>query len=142
MAAVCVDSNVLIAFASRRDANHEQAANILNGIDDGELPSARLTNYVIAETLGYIHARHRHTTAVDLYSRLKTGTAFELVHQPKVDFAGAEQLFHDRTQLSFVDAALVAYMQRVGLDYLYSFDDDFDAVQDLHRLDTAVNPYQ
>jgi hypothetical protein len=28
-----------------------------------------------------------------------------------------------------------------GLGHLYAFDDDFDAVEDLHRLDTATNPY-
>jgi len=28
-----------------------------------------------------------------------------------------------------------------GLGYLYAFDDDFDAAEDVYRLDTATNPY-
>jgi hypothetical protein len=35
---------------------------------------------------------------------------------------------------------MVAYMQTEGLGYLYAFDDDFDAVEDVYRLDTATNP--
>lgn len=43
--------------------------------------------------------------------------------------------------LAFGDATIVAYMERDGLEYLYSVDEDFDAVQDVPRLPTAVNPF-
>lgn len=33
-------------------------------------------------------------------------------------------------------------MQAEGLGYLYAFDDDFDAAEDVSRLDGATNPYQ
>jgi predicted nucleic acid-binding protein len=33
-------------------------------------------------------------------------------------------------------------MQIKGLRYLYAFDDDFDAAEDVSRLDTATNPYR
>ncbi len=32
-------------------------------------------------------------------------------------------------------------MQTGGLSYLYAFDDDFDAMEDVYRLETATNPY-
>lgn len=34
-----------------------------------------------------------------------------------------------------------AYMLSEGLEYIYSFDDDFDAIEGITRLDTAVNPF-
>ena len=43
---------------------------------------------------------------------------------------------------SFVDACIVAYMQTEGLGYLYAFDDNFDATEEVCRLDTATNPYR
>jgi len=32
-------------------------------------------------------------------------------------------------------------MRREGVDYLYSFDDDFDVIADITRLETADNPF-
>jgi predicted nucleic acid-binding protein len=32
-------------------------------------------------------------------------------------------------------------MRREGIEYLYSFDDDFDAIEDLSRLETVTNPF-
>lgn len=40
-----------------------------------------------------------------------------------------------------VDCITVAYMQRLGLEYIYSFDDDFDRFEDVTRLETADNPF-
>lgn len=31
-------------------------------------------------------------------------------------------------------------MEAEGLGYLYAFDDEFDAADDVYRLDTATNP--
>ena len=54
----------------------------------------------------------------------------------------ATALFRQRERFSFVEACIVAYMQAEGLGYLYAFDDDFDAAEDVYRLDIATNPYQ
>lgn len=141
MAVAVVDSNVLIGAASRRDQDHDRALEILTGIDAGNLPRARLTNYVLAEAMGYIHERHRHDIAVELLDRLRSGSAFEFVHTPKADFMRADELFHEYSNLSFVDATIGAYLEREALEYLYSFDDDFDALDHITRLATAHNPF-
>ena len=31
-------------------------------------------------------------------------------------------------------------MERTGIEYLYSFDDDFDGIESISRLETAENP--
>jgi len=69
-------------------------------------------------------------------------TGFELVHSVQKDFHRAVELFETYDGLAFGDATIVAYMQREGIEYLYSFDDDFDAVGSVTRLATAANPFQ
>ena len=32
-------------------------------------------------------------------------------------------------------------MQRESIEYLYSFDDDFEVIEDITRLKTADNPF-
>lgn len=136
-----LDSNVLIGAASRRDQDHERAFEIVRAIDAGELPTVRLTNYVIAEAMSYLNERRAPATAVDLYDRLKVGSAFEFVHASNATFYRAEELFRDVERLSFVDATLAAEMEATDVDYLYSFDEDFDGVGGITRLSTAENPF-
>jgi len=58
-----------------------------------------------------------------------------------VDFNAAQSAFRRYDEPSFVDATIVAYLNRDGVEYLYSFDDDFDVVDGISRLGTAENPF-
>jgi predicted nucleic acid-binding protein len=142
MAVAVVDSNVLIDYKDTSvDSRHERAEEIVYGIDGGDLPTTRVTNYVLLESLNWIHERQRHDIALDLRDRLSASVGFELVHAPQKDFHRAVELFETYDGLAFGDATIVAYMQREDIEYLYSFDDDFDAIDDITRLNTADNPY-
>jgi hypothetical protein len=142
MAVAVVDANILIDYKDTSpDTHHERAESIVYAIDRGDLPTARVTNYVLLESLNWIHERQRHDIAVDLKNRLTNSAGFELVHCAQKDFHRAVELFESYERLSFGDATIAAYMQRTGLEYLYSFDDDFDVIEGITRLDTPDNPF-
>jgi predicted nucleic acid-binding protein len=142
MAAALVDTNVLVAVSHVRDQYHEPARRIVTGIDHGRLPEVRVTDYVLAETLKLVGERIDPDTAVDLLDTLTESGGFDIVHLTRTDFNAGRALFRTHAPLSLVDAVTVAYMQREGVEYLYSFDDDFDAVVDVARLATAENPFE
>jgi len=142
MAVAVVDTGVLIGMADSDDEHHDSAMEIIRGMDHGELPTGRVTNYTTLETLNWIHSRKRHETARETYKRLNQSAGFEVVHAAQKDFTSALSLFETYDGLSFGDATIVAYMQRDGIEYLYSFDDDFDTVEDITRLETANNPFR
>lgn len=142
MAVAVVDSNILIDYKDTSpDTRHERAERIVYAIDAGDLPTARVTNYVLLESLNWIHERQRHDIAVDLQNRLADSAGFELVHCAQKDFHRAVDLFETEESLSFGDATIAAYMQRTGIQYLYSFDDDFDGIEGVTRLKTPDNPF-
>lgn len=141
MPVVGIDSNVLIAFASQRDRHHEASQSIVSGIDNGDLPTARVTNYVVAEVLNFIHARYTHSFALEVYQRIEQSAGFEVIHAAKKDYTAAVELFETYEGLSFVDATIAAYLHRKDLEYLYSFDDDFDVLENVTRLNTAIDPF-
>jgi len=142
MAVAVVDANILIDYKDTSpDTRHERAENIVYAIDRGDLPTARITNYVLLETLNWIHERQRHDIAVDLKTRLANSAGFKVVHCAQKDFHRAMELFESYESLSFGDATIVAYMQRTGIENLYSFDDDFDGIEGITRLDTPDNPF-
>ncbi|MDQ2074755.1 PIN domain-containing protein [Haloarcula sp. H-GB4] len=141
MAVAAVDTGVLIGMADADDQHHGTAMEVVRGMDHGELPTGHVTNYVALETLNWIHNRKHQQTAVETYERLNRSAGFEILHAAQKDFTNALGLFETYDRLSLGDATIVAYMQREGIEYLYSFDDDFDAVNDITRLETPNNPF-
>jgi predicted nucleic acid-binding protein len=137
-----IDTTVLFAAAYQRDQLHDTALPVLRGIDAGTLPEAVVLDYVLAETLNGLTTHAGHEAAVDLLDRLEENARFHIDTLSADALATGKALFRQSASLSFVDACLVAYLQTEGLDYLYAFDDDFDAVGDCTRLDTATNPYE
>lgn len=141
MPVALLDTNVLFASVSARDEYHDRARAIIGGIDHSGLPDAIVTNYVVAETLNLIGEKLSPAVANGMLDRLIEGAHFELTQAPKTDFTAAQSLFRQYDELSFIDATIAAYMRRDGIEYLYSFDDDFDAVEEITRLETADNPF-
>lgn len=142
MAVALVDTNVLFAGGSARDEYHDRGRAIIRGVDHGELPECRITNYVIAEILNLTRERLGTEISIQILDRLIEGSHFNIDHSPKADFNAAQAIFRRYTELSFVDATIAAYMEREGIEYLYSFDDDFEVVDWITRLETPDNPYR
>ena len=142
MARACIDTSVLFAAAYRRDGAHGDALPILQGIDGGTLPEAVVLDYVLAETLNGLTTHAGHDAAVDLLDRIEENVRFAVESLHADGIAASKALFRQYPQLSFVDAALVAYMQSASIDYLYAFDDGFDGVETVARLETATNPFE
>ena len=142
MAVAVIDTGVLVGMADSDDERHDVAMEIVHRMDHGDLPTARVTNYIALETLNWIHSRKRHETAVETYERLNQSAGFEVLHAAQKDFTKAVNLFQTYADLSFGDATIVAYMQREGIKHLYSFDDDFDTIQGITRLETPDNPFR
>lgn len=139
---VLIDSNVLLASRDLGSgARHERATEIVRGIDHGDLPTAHLTEYVVAETLNLLHARGHHAAGAAFHDALSRSAGFETHRTTNADFTAGLELYGDRESLSFVDGVLVAYMRRTGIEYIYTFDDEFDSVDEVTPLSTPADPY-
>lgn len=141
MAVAVIDTSVLVGMADADDTHHAVATEIVGEMDHGDLPTGRVTNYVVLETLNWIHSRKRHETAVETSTRLKQSAGFEIVQAAQKDFGRAVELFDRHEGLAFGDATIAAYMERENIDFLYSFDDDFDVIETIARFETAENPF-
>ncbi|WP_435065192.1 type II toxin-antitoxin system VapC family toxin [Halobaculum sp. EA56] len=137
-----VDTSVLFAAAYRRDAAHEEGLGIVRGIDSGSLPQGVVLEYVLAETLNGLTTHAGHDAAVDFLDRVEENANVHIESVTGSVHASAKSAFRRHRRLSFVDAAIVAYMRTAGLGYLYAFDDDFDGIDDVYRLDSDTNPFR
>ena len=82
-----------------------------------------------------------HDAAVDLLDRIEENARFHIDSLNMDALATGKALFRQHKPLSFVDTCIIACMQTEGLGYLYAFDDDFDAADDVYRLNAATDPY-
>lgn len=142
MAKVAIDSNVLIAARLSRDQHHDKALELAQAFDHGELPAGYVISDVAEEVMNYLQARGSHDQSVGTLDALIESSGYEIVHTPKSDFDAGRSLFRMCEGLSLTDAVIVAFMQREGIEFLYSFDDDFDAVDGITRLASPVNPFE
>lgn len=136
-----VDSNVLLGFRSERDHWHRMAREIVTAMDAGDLPRGRVTNYALPEVLNPIQKLAGHETAVETLTFLKESGGFRVHHLAQEDFARGQVVFRRHPGVELPDAITAAYMDRTGLEYIYSFDDDFDRFDGVTRLTTATNPF-
>jgi predicted nucleic acid-binding protein len=137
-----VDTSVLFAAAYRRDENHSSGYRIVSGIDSGELPETVILDYVLAETLNGLTQTVGHSGAVEFLDRIESNVRFSVGSLRDAEFAVAKDEFRRHDGFSFVDSAVSVYARSRGIRYLYAFDDDFDRIGALSRLNDHVDPYE
>lgn len=116
-----VDTTVLFAATYSRDSRHDDALPILRGIDAADLPETVIPDYVLAETLNGLTTHAGHDAAVDFLDRVERNERFHFDSLTADGFATAKTLVRQYEGFSFVDAAVVAYMQAAGLEYTYIY---------------------
>lgn len=136
-----VDSNVLFGFRSRSDRWHGPAHAIVSGMDAGELPRGQITNYTLPAVVNPILKAAGYGHALETVDFLNESAGFRIRHLAQDDFASGLALFRRTPGVELTETITVAYMRRTGLDYVYSFDDDFDRFDDVTGLDSALNPF-
>ncbi|WP_276299279.1 type II toxin-antitoxin system VapC family toxin [Halorussus lipolyticus] len=136
-----VDANVVYGFRMSRDQWHHRATQIVTGMDDGTLPRGRVTNVALSEILTPIQKRAGHDPAVATLEFLERSAGFQVRSLDGSDFARGRKLFRQSEGVKLPDATMVAHMRRTGVEYVYSFDDDFDRFDGITRLTAAANPF-
>jgi predicted nucleic acid-binding protein len=141
MARGLVDATVVIAFVDTEDEDHEQGEEIVRAIDHGELVTGVVTHEALVETLNFVNERKGPTKANALLDSLEEGAHFRLPYGPKSNVGQGRGLLRQHSGLSYGDAMQVAYMLEEDIEYIYSFDDDFDSINGITRINRAENPF-
>ncbi|USZ67122.1 PIN domain-containing protein [Halorussus salilacus] len=142
MGEVLIDANVVYGFRMPRDQWHDSATRIVRSMDDGELPRGRVTNATLSEILSPIQKRVGHDPAVATLEFLERSAGFRVRYLAQSDFVRGRELFRQSVGVELSDAMTVAHMRRTSIEYIYSFDDDFDRFEGITRLSAPVNPFR
>lgn len=141
MAEAVVDTAVLYAAGNRNAQRHDTAFSIVRGADQGSLPRLRIPDPILVETMNGLARDIGHEVARDVLDRLREGANFEIAREPSAVWSSGIERFENVERLSLADGLLVASARQHGCEYVYSFDDDFDGVDEIARLDTPADPF-
>jgi len=142
---VLLDSNVLLAALFEDDQDHDRGFEIVDGIDRGELPEGLVLSYALPEVLHPVQQSHGFERARDVLRRFEQSPRFHIEWLPKAQFQaslGVWERSAGANGAEFVDTAIVQFMRSNDIEYVYSFDDDFDEFDGITRLNTAVDPFE
>lgn len=139
---VTIDTNVVVALVDKHDKWHHSAIALRDALLD---VGAQLVYFdcVINETIGVIGRRTEEQKRSDQFVRLLAGL-MDLVPESNITWiSGAGQrLFQEvvslcrshQGALNFHDALMTLACQELGIQFILSFDCDFDKISWLTRI--------
>lgn len=132
---ILVDTGVLYAEYDRDASRHDAAAAAIEAVYDGEFGHPYISDYIYDEVVTLTRRRTGSVTAATtLGDRLRGAgdypAVFDLHHVSVAAFQDAITVFtrYDDQALSFTDATSIALLDRLDIDHVLSFDDDFDGI--------------
>jgi predicted nucleic acid-binding protein len=125
--AVFVDTSAWFALESRRDANHQRAADLLPSLARSR--TLVTSNHVLGESYTLMRKLLGHDAATKFISSLKRSRRIEILFTPQELETKAFRLLekYDDQRFSFVDATSFVWMKKLRLAEAFTFDKDFAA---------------
>lgn len=121
---IFVDSSAWFALKDIKDPYHGDSIQFLSSFT-GKLVT---TNFIVDEAITLALVRLNHKFAHELGEDLWAEKYARLIHVTKADQRAAWELFkvYDDKVFSFTDCTSFAVMERLGLEYAFAFDADFE----------------
>lgn len=125
-----VDTGPYYARFVENAPRHARASAVFEGIAEGALAYRPLytSTYVLDELATLVLRRKSHAKAVDTLDRIRSSTAFTVIHPDAEEFATACDQFaqYDDQQISFTDHVSGALADDRDVAHVFTFDpDDF-----------------
>lgn len=140
---VFVDTGVIYAHHDEDAARHEDALAYFEAILEGRFGQPFTSDYILDETITLTRKRTGSFEAADTVARRILGedpfpTVFELLNVRPDDVREAMDTFryYDDHPISFTDATSIALCDSRDIDFVASFDDDFDGLVDRLPVET------
>lgn len=122
---VFVDTSAWFALESRRDANHQRAAELLPSLVRSRMLVT--SNHVLGESFTLMRKLLGHEAAVRFIRSLGRSRHVERLFTPQELERKAYRLLerYDDQVFSFVDATSFVWMKKLGLREAFTFDSHF-----------------
>ncbi|MBI5635984.1 type II toxin-antitoxin system VapC family toxin [Candidatus Micrarchaeota archaeon] len=132
---IFLDTSFLVALNNANDELCAEANSLLSRIEGKEFGQAYCSDYVLTELPTVIGRRTKNAVlAKRALVSIANSTNITILFSSLDDFNKTIKFFCSQDGLSFVDCSNVVLMKEHGIEYIASFDSDFDSVKGISRL--------
>jgi predicted nucleic acid-binding protein len=132
MKRVFIDTNVFLRFLTKDDnSRYERCKEVFRKAVEGEIVLAT-SAIVIAELIWTLIFYYKVPKA-DVIEKVSIIVGTEGLHLPEKDMIMDALILYGRKNTDYIDAYNAVSMRRQGLSEIYSYDEDFDAIEGVQR---------
>ncbi len=125
-----IDTSAIVAVRNADDKNHDKSLDIMTHALKGEFGKLYISDYIFDEavTIAYLRTGNKNF-ANDIGNFARTRQIIFRFLEP-IDFERAWELYlqlKDKS-FSFTDCTNIAFMERYGIDTLFTYDSEFRGI--------------
>lgn len=124
----------MIGAKREKDRWHDIAKPIVRLVSEGKVGVGYVIDYVLVEAVNFLLRKDGPSVAVDALRDLLDSRFLRLIVVDEIGIMESLELMQAYMGLSLTDAAIVCYMNHMGVKYLISFDSRFDIVPWIERI--------
>ena len=132
MARRFIDTNVFLRYLTRDDpSKYERCRAMFRKAIGGEI-EITTSGIVIAELIWSLSSYYRVPKA-DVIEKVSVIVGTESLFIPDKDVVADALVLYARKNIDYIDAYNAVFMKYEGLSEIYSYDEDFDALEEVQR---------
>ena len=132
---IFIDTNFFVAMLNKKDSKHKRALEILHLLKTPEWGTRLISDYVLDETITFLWSHTRNKNIVKYFyvnlilnnnfARIEKITSEDIDQSWKIWNKYAE---YPKRPLSFTDCTILALLDRLKINTLITFDDEFNGL--------------
>jgi predicted nucleic acid-binding protein len=127
-----IDTNILLRFLTKdNNSKYEKCRDIFKKAMEGEIVLTT-SAMVIAELIWTLLSYYKVPKA-DAIEKVLIIVGTENLHIPEKDTIMDALVLFGRKNIDYIDAYNAVFMRHHGLSEIYSYDEDFDAIEGIQR---------
>src|SRR3972149_10929245 len=127
-----IDTNIFLRFLTKDDpSKYDKCKELFKRAMEGKINLAT-SSMVIAELIWTLMSYYKVSKA-DVIEKVSIIVSTESLHLPEKDLIMDALVLYGRKNIDYIDAYNAVSMRRQGLSEIYSYDEDFDAIEGIQR---------
>jgi len=127
-----IDTNIFLRYLTKDDfSKYNKCREIFKKAVEGEVELAT-SGIVIAELIWTLLSYYKVQKA-DVIEKISVIVSTDNLHIPDKDIITDALVLYSRKNIDYIDAYNAVFMKRYGFGEIYSYDEDFDAVENIKR---------
>ena len=127
-----IDTNIFLRYLTKDDPlKYEKCREVFKKAVDGKINLAT-SGIVIAELIWTLLSYYKATKA-DVIEKILIIVNTENLHIPDKNIIADALVLYGRKNIDYIDAYNAVFMKYHGFQEIYSYDEDFDAIEDIKR---------